>query len=121
MDILTGEGKLGDGLDDNVGRTGCGVADLDTGSEQSKVDELASVDRKIFDLLLINDGTDHGARGLCDFADVLNGNFLRYLSYGEIEVQVRGCTDVQMYFLGALLKPGLLGSDGVIARRQQSD
>src|SRR5258708_22671302 len=64
VDVLTGEGKLGHRLDDDVGAARSGVADLHGRREQSKINELAPVDGEALDLTLLDDGADLRARGL---------------------------------------------------------
>ncbi len=59
MDVLAGERQLGDRLDDHVGAARGGIADDHPRREQGEVDELASVDGKVLDLLL----ADHDVGG----------------------------------------------------------
>ncbi len=65
VDVLTGEGKLGNRLDDDVGAARSGVANLHGGREQSKINELAPVDGQVFNLPLLDDRAHLCARRLC--------------------------------------------------------
>src|SRR5205807_6230010 len=64
MDVLAGERQLGNRFDDNVGAARGGVADNHAGGKQGEVDELASVDREVLDLLLTDHGIGRGFRRL---------------------------------------------------------
>ena len=69
---LAGEGELGDGLNDDVGRTGSRIADGDAGGEQREVDELTSVDGQALDLLFIDHRAHHGACRFGNFSYILH-------------------------------------------------
>src|SRR5262249_29331678 len=121
VNVLTGKGQLRDRFDDHVGRTRSGVADRYSGSKQGEIDELAAVDRKALDFLLIDDGAHHRARRFGHFADILYRNLLRDLAYGEVEIDVAGRADVQVNFLGRLLESRFFCRDGIVAGRDGGD
>src|SRR5260370_30913175 len=94
VNVLPGEREFRHGLNDHVSRPGGCVADLHAGSEQCEIDELASVDRQVLNLLLVNDRTDHGAGGLRHFTDVLAVNSLCKLADGNTEINAAHTTQV---------------------------
>ena len=58
------------------------------GREQGEIDKLASVDRKVLDLLLIDDFAHHGSRGFGDFTDVLHFDLRLHLPGFEPEIHI---------------------------------
>src|SRR5581483_6948432 len=121
VDVLTGEGQLGHGLDDHIrAARGC-VTDGDTRSKQRKVDELASVNGQVLDLLLVNDRAHHGAGRLGYFADVLHCDLFLYLTNGKVEIQASRGPEIKVHLLGLLAEAGLLRSNGVVSRRKRGN
>ncbi len=83
VNVLACEGELGHRLDDHIGTAGCGVSDGHGRGEQSEVNKLAAVHRKIDDLALGNHRTDLRARRLCQFGGGLHFDFLRHLTWQQ--------------------------------------
>ena len=88
MNVLACKRQLRHRFNDHVGTAGGGVANRHARRQQGEINELASVDWEILNLLFVNDGTDHGACWLGNFANVLNGDFFFDLPDGKIEIEI---------------------------------
>src|ERR1019366_5396925 len=121
VNVLAGEGKLGERFDDHVVASRGRVSDGDAGRKQSEIDELPSVDGKALDFLLINDRAHHGSSGLSNCANILHLDLGLNLAESQREIHIGGRSQIQMNLLGGFLEALLFGIDGVIARRQSAD
>ena len=121
MDVLPGEGELRDRFDDDVGAARGRVANRDARGKQREINELAAVDGQLFDLLFIDNGTDHSASRFRQLADVLHFHLRDHLAGREREIQAAGSPNVEVNFLRNLLEAGLVRGYGVISGGQQGN
>ena len=121
MNVLPGKGKLRHWLNNYIGRTGGCVTDLHARSEQCEIDELASVDRQVLNLLLVDNRADHRPCGLRHFADVLDLNSFGKLADGKTKVNAADGTEIEVHLLCGFLEAALFDSHRVFPGRQKRD